>query len=37
MPVATIEVKRLPESVVRGAVGVLTLALGLLSLIKLVD
>jgi len=36
VPVATITVKRLPESVIRGAVGVVTLALGLLSLIKLV-
>jgi len=36
VPVATLTVKRLPESVLRGAVGVLTLSLGLVSLIKLV-
>lgn len=37
VPVATITVKRLPDSVIRGAVGVLTIALGLLSLLKLVS
>jgi uncharacterized membrane protein YfcA len=36
VPVATMTVKRLPESIIRGAVGVLTLMLGLLSLAKLV-
>jgi len=36
VPMATLTVKHLPESVLRGIVGVLTLVLGLVSLIKLV-
>ncbi|AGA89242.1 putative permease [Thioflavicoccus mobilis 8321] len=36
VPVATLTVQRLPESVIRGAVGVLTVALGLVSLLKLI-
>ncbi|MBK1700833.1 sulfite exporter TauE/SafE family protein [Thiococcus pfennigii] len=36
VPIATLTVQRLPESVIRGAVGVLTIALGLVSLLKLV-
>ncbi|MGA7979387.1 MAG: sulfite exporter TauE/SafE family protein [Chromatiaceae bacterium] len=35
VPMATLTVKRLPEALVRGAVGVLTVILGLVSLIKL--
>lgn len=35
VPMATITVKRLPEGVVRGAVGIMTLVLGLVSLAKL--
>lgn len=35
VPVATVTVKRLPESVLRGAVGILTLVLGCVSLAKL--
>ena len=35
VPIATITVKRLPETVIRAAVGVLTLVLGLLALAKL--
>lgn len=35
VPMATITVKRMPEAVIRGAVGVLTLVLGLVSLAKL--
>jgi hypothetical protein len=35
VPMATLTVKRLPETLVRGAVGVLTVILGLVSLIKL--
>ncbi|MCU0833918.1 MAG: sulfite exporter TauE/SafE family protein [Chromatiaceae bacterium] len=35
VPVATITVKRMPESAIRAAVGIVTLGLGLLSLIKL--
>jgi uncharacterized membrane protein YfcA len=36
VPIATLTVQRLPEPIIRGAVGVLTIALGLLSLIKLI-
>lgn len=36
VPVATITVKRLPETFIRGAVGVVTLMLGLISLAKLI-
>jgi hypothetical protein len=36
VPIATLTVQRLPESIIRGAVGVLTIALGLLSLFKLI-
>ncbi len=35
VPMATVTVKRLPEGVVRGAVGIMTLVLGLVSLAKL--
>jgi uncharacterized membrane protein YfcA len=35
VPMATITVKQLPEGVVRGAVGIMTLILGLVSLAKL--
>jgi uncharacterized membrane protein YfcA len=36
VPVATITVKRLPEAFIRGAVGVVTLMLGFISLAKLI-
>ena len=36
VPIATLTVQRLSESIIRGAVGVLTIALGLLSLVKLI-
>lgn len=35
VPIATLTVRRMPEGVIRGAVGVLTLILGLVSLAKL--
>lgn len=34
VPIATLTVQRLPESIIRGAVGILTIALGLVSLVK---
>lgn len=37
VPMATVTVKRLPESLIRAAVGVLTLVLGLISLLKLLS
>lgn len=36
VPVATLTVKRMPESAIRAAVGIVTLGLGLLSLAKLI-
>lgn len=36
VPVATLTVKRMPESAIRAAVGIVTLGLGLLSLTKLI-
>ena len=36
VPIATLTVQRMPEPIIRGAVGFLTIALGLLSLFKLI-